>query len=423
MADDPDLDGTRRVRWRGLLSLSVARLWRRATSTRRRRVATTLLTVATTIALLLTVTGVALALADGGAAADSDAEVQIVPDDSATLSTVDGVERPRLGEANQRAATIADDEAVDHASPVLAEPGSLESVDDGERQRVLLVGVVADDQSRTVGGLPTDDLEPGDPHYADGDYDGPPQGEIVLSQAAAERLGASEGDELGVPAPEAASETMTLSLEVVAVEEAESDGDTDVPIALVQASELQSFTGASEGELADRVVVWGDADGAASAAKSTYPDASVESTGSVDPSALFDDALALAASLLAALVGIVLCASFVATTAGMTVDDDRRSLAVLESIGIPQRGRLTVVAVSTLLTTVCGALIGAGIGYVGIYAVNAVASATIAPGTIALAHPVFVPYAVGVALVAGLVAIPYPLVIAARTNVLEEVGR
>ncbi len=418
-----DREGTRRTRWTGIVSLSVTRLWKRATRTRSGRVAAILVTVALTTALLLTVTGVALALADGGTASDDDSDVEIVPDDSATLSAVDGVERPRLGETNERAASIRAHDGVDHASPVLAEPGRLEAADGDDQPTVLLVGVVADGEHRTVAGLPTDDLEPGDPHYANGSYDGLPEGEIVLSEAAADRLEASEGDELEVPTPEAAAETRSVTLTVAAVEAGSGDGDTDVPVALVQLSELQSFTGADDGQLADQVVVWGEPAAAESAATDAYPDAAVESTTVTDPSALFDDGLALATSLLALLVGLVICASFVATTAGMTVNDDRRSLAVLESVGIPQRGRLVLVAVSTLVTTVCGALLGAALGIAGIHVVNALAAATIAPGTVALAHPLFVPYAVGVALVAGLLALPYPLAIAARTSVLEEVRR
>jgi putative ABC transport system permease protein len=108
---------------------------------------------------------------------------------------------------------------------------------------------------------------------------------------------------------------------------------------------------------------------------------------------------------------------------GMTVDEDRRALAVLESIGVPVRGRLAVVAISTAVTTLVGALVGIGVGVAGIAGVNAVASATVAPGAVARFHPSFVPYAIAVALLSGLVASPYPLAVAARTSVLEEVGR
>ncbi len=200
-------------------------------------------------------------------------------------------------------------------------------------------------------------------------------------------------------------------------------GEGGAPIALVHTSELQSLSGAEDGQLADRVLVWGETDAAQSAATDAYPDASVEVAGRTDPAALFEDGLAFATSVIALVVGVTICASFVATTMGMTVDEDRQTLAVLESIGVPTRGRLAVVAISTGITTFVGSLAGVVLGAAGIVGVNAIASATIAPGAVAQFHPLFVPYAIAVALLSGLVAVPYPLAVAARTSVLSEVGR
>lgn len=416
-------DGTRRTRWNALVGFSLRRLWRRATRTRSGRIAATVTAVALTIALLVVLTGVALALADGGVVTEDDATVEIVPEDSGSVSAVDGVEGPRLGETNERAAAIRAEDGVDHASPVLVEPSRLES-SDGEPRTVLLVGVVPDDEPRTVAGLSADALEPGDPHYDDGSYAGPPREEIVLSEAAAERLGASTGDELAVAGAGSTLPTdENPTVTVTAVEPAGTgDETTDAPVALVHLSELQTVSGASDGQLADRVLVWGDADAAETAAAEAYPDASVESADSVDLDALFDDGLALATGVLALVASVAICAAFVATTMGMTVDEDRRTLAVLESVGFPASSRLAVVALSTLATTVVGALLGVALGVAGIHAVNTIAEATIAPGSVAVVHPMVVPYAIAVALAAGLIAVPYPLAVASRTSVLEEVG-
>ncbi|WP_339103689.1 FtsX-like permease family protein [Haloterrigena salinisoli] len=413
--------GTRRARWWGVVTVSVVRLWKRATGTKSRRIAATTAAVALTVALLIVVTGIALGLADGATVDRDDADVRIAPGESDSLAAVDGVEKPQLGDANARAERIREQEGVEHASPVLVEPVALESADGGEAKRILLVGVVPDGESRTVAGLPTDALESGDSHYADGSYDGPRRGEIVLSTAAAERLEAESGDELTpggehVPGDAAPSSTVTAV-------EAAGDGEAGTPVALVHLSELQTLSGASDGELADQVLVWGDGAAAESAAADEYPEATVQSVDRTNPASLFEDELAFATSLLALIVGVAICASFVATTMGMTVNEDRRTLAVLESVGFATRSRLAIVAVSTLLTTVCGALAGVALGAGGIYAVNRIAEATVAPGTVAEIHPLFVPYGVAVALVAGLVAVPYPLVVAARTSVLAEVGR
>ncbi len=412
-------DGGRRTRWSGLVRLTLARWWQRATRTTTGRIVSTLGAVALTIALLVVVTGVALALADGGVTGQDDAAVAITPEESGTLSSVDGVEGPRLGATNERAAAIRSTDGVDHASPALVETVRLES-SSGETRTVRLVGVVPDEVPRTVAGLSTAGLEPGDPHYANGSYDGPRTGEIVLSETAAERLGAETGDELTVSTGPTRSSSPSVTVAAVADGGA---GGTDAPVALVHLSELQSLSGSADGGLADRILIWGESSAAQSAAADAYPDAAVEVAGTTDPSSLFDDGLAFATSVIALVVGVTICASFVATTMGMTVDEDRRTLAVLESVGVPTHGRLAIVAVSTGITTLVGALVGVGLGAAGIVGVNAVAGATVAPGAVAQFHPVFVPYAIAVALFSGLVAVPYPLAVAARTSVLEEVGR
>ncbi|MFD1563623.1 FtsX-like permease family protein [Haloarchaeobius amylolyticus] len=411
----------RRRRWTGLVGLTLSRWWQRATGTTAGRIVSTVAAVALTIAFLLVVTGIALALADGGVTATDDATVRITPEEQGTLSSVDGVEGPRLGAANERASEIRAHEGVTHASPVLIETGRLEGAD-GDPQTVRLVGVVPDDESRTVAGLPTNQLEAGDTHYANGSYEGPRAGGIVLSRTAADRLGASAGDELAVSQGPIESTEPSVTVTVTAVTETEGGG-SGVPVALVHASELQSLSGAADGELADRVVIWGESDAAQSAAADTYPGASVAVAGTTDPTALFEDGLAFATSVIALVVGVTICASFVATTMGMTVDEDRRMLAVLESVGIATRGRLAVIAISTGITTLVGSVVGVGLGAAAIAGVNAVAGATVAPGAVAQFHPLFVPYGIAVALLSGLVAVPYPLAVAARTSVLAEVGR
>ena len=427
MSDERDgerttVDSRRRTRWVGIVGLTVARWRQRAVRSTAGRIVSTIAAVALTIALLVVVTGVALALADGGAASEDDADVRITPEEGGTLSSVNGVEGPRLGAANERAATIRSHDGVEHASPVLVETIRLESAN-GDPQTVRLVGVVPDNESRTVAGLPTGDLEPGDAHYANGSYDGPRNGEIVLSRAAAAQLEVSTGDTLTVSiAGRNWTNASAPSMTVTAIADG-GKGGTDAPIGLVHLSELQSLAGADDGELADRILVWGDPQPATSAATAAYPSAAVEVAGGTDPASLFEDGLAFATSVIALLVGVTICASFVATTMGMTVDEDRQTLAVLESVGFTTWSRLAVVAASTGVTTLVGSIAGICLGIAGIVGVNVVAGATVAPGAVAHFHPLFVPYAIAVALLSGLVAVPYPLAVAARTSVLEEVGR
>lgn len=403
-------EGGRRDQFAGLVGLALTRLWKQATRTTSGRLVATVAGVALTVALLLLVTGIALALAGGGLATADDADVRIAPTEETVVASVDGVERVRLGATNENAAGIRSQEEIDHASPVLVESARLEPADGGESRTVLLVGVVPDDEPRTVAGLSTGALEPGDPHYADGTYNGPRAGGIVLSETAAEGF---DGDPERLVRASDRSDP-EIGFDVTAIEATE-EGQ---PVALVQLSELQSIAGTERDGLADRLLVWGDGDAATAAGEDRYPDASVGRTAATNPAVLFDDDLAFATSLIALVVGIGICASFITTTMGMTVEEDRRVLAVLEAVGFPTYSRLAVVGISTLVTTLAGAVLGVGLGWLGILALNRLVETTVA-----VAHPLFVPYAVVIALVAGLLAVPYPLVVAARTTVLDEVGR
>jgi len=377
--------------------------------------------VALTIAILLVVTGIALALANAGVVTADDADATVAPESGETLTDVGGVEPAQLGVANERAERVRERDGVDHASPILVETVRIDA-DGNASGHVLLAGVVPDDEPRSVAGLSTAELTPGDPHYANGSYDGERTGEMVLSRAAADRLNASSGDDVRVVGNRTATDATSFSVAEVDAA-AGNERDADVPVALVHLSELQTISGASHGELADKLLVWGDAEAAEAAGEDAYPNATVETSGGTDPSRLFDDGLAFATSLIALVVGVTICAAFVATTMGITVNEDRRMLAVLETIGFPTHSRLAVVGVSTVVTTLFGAVLGIVGGVLGVLAVDAVAGATVATRTVAVVHPLFVPYAFAVAFVAGLIAVPYPLVVAARTTVLEEVGR
>ncbi|MFU8867037.1 FtsX-like permease family protein [Natronococcus sp.] len=399
---DSGADSRRSSRWWGLLAVAVG-LVRTQTRTARGRTLATILVVALTVANLVLVTGVALALADDGEAGH-DADARIVADDGDLLGSVAGVESPRLGESPDRAERIADRDGVDHASPVLREPIRVDHPDADGSAYLLLVGVVPGDEPSTVAELPTADLEPA----------GSSDARIVLSRAAAAELGAEPGDPLSLEGVD------TRSTTVAAVEDGSGD---EAPVALVHLEVLQSLSGAEGSGLADEVLVWGEGDAIREGAAETYPDAALEGEGAPDVRALFGDGLALATSALALVVALGICSLLVATTAGMRVEADRRTLATLGAIGFPTPSRLAVVATTTLATATVGALLGVGLGIVGIRLTNALATATVAPEAVAALHPLLAPYALAVALVSTLLALPYPLSLAARTDVLAEVGR
>lgn len=407
--DDPERPGRVTARASGLIRLAVARIRGQVAGVAPGKSVAIVLAVALTLAILVVVSGLTLALVDGGLATHHDATVRVEPKAGSTHSSVDGVERPRLANATARTAEIRSTDGVDHATAVLVETVPVRT--DGESAtepasytRVLAVGVNPDAGSGVVAGLPIDALE------ADDDRG------IVLSKTAADRLGVDAGETVFV-----ARGTEQYPLTVIAIEP--TTGNGDAPVALVDREALLSYAGATDDSLADRVLVWGDRSAAVDAAAAAYPEGSVETGGSAHPSELVEDGLALATSVVATVVAVVVCALFIATTAGMAVAEDRPRLAILAAIGFTSQSRLAVVATTILATVVAGSILGLALGFVGLYAVDAVARVTVGAESIVAVHPLLVPYTVGVALVAGLLAIPYPLAVAARTDVVASVKR
>ncbi|WP_339104243.1 ABC transporter permease [Haloterrigena salinisoli] len=419
MADEGSPDRSALGRWLAIGRFAVGRI---ATQARRtpRRTAVTVGLVALTIALLVIITGISVGLAGETAADDDGADLRVVPHDGGTFSPVVGVEGPRLSDVHDRTATIDDRDDVDYATPVLMEVVRARSPEGNGSVNVMAVGVVPRESSPPVGGVPTAALEPGDPHYANGSYDGPQTGDVVLSPSAADQLGASEDATLVVSSA-GMNATTGGTYEVAAVEDAETASlSNGLPVVVLRLSELQSLTGAADGDLADQVLVGTESDAARDAIAETYPNATVESDTETGLAALRDDDLALATSVVTLIVGIGICTLFVTTATGLLVERERQTLAVLSAVGFPGRSRLAIVTVMTLTLTVVGAAVGIALGYAGVAITNWVAMSTVTSSPIATTDPLFVPYALAVAVVAGLLALPYPLYLTRKTDVVAE---
>ncbi|ELZ08938.1 hypothetical protein C479_12459 [Halovivax asiaticus JCM 14624] len=425
-----DPDGRRRSRTSGLVRIALARLRGQFTGVQSGKSTAIVVAVALTLALLVVVTGLALALVDGGVASQTDADVSIEPADGGSLSSVNGIEAPRLANATAHTAELRAADGVDRATPVLVEPVAVRSesastADPSTYTRLLAVGVDPAVDAGTVAGLPLDALGDGGDEDDRGSESGAENESaagalgarsagLVLSETAADRLGVTVGEAVVVT-----SGTEAYQLPVTAVEP--TTGDDEAPVALVDRDALLTFAGGADASLADRILLWGDEAAAERAAAEAYPTASVESTDSIHPAALFENDLALATSLVATIVALVVCALFIATTAGMAVAEDRPQLAILSAIGFSGASRLAIVTTAILTTVIGGSVLGVILG-VGVgYGVNALAGVLFATGSVVVFHPLIVPYTVFVAVVAGLLALPYPLSIAARTDVLAAV--
>ncbi len=419
---DAALDGRRsRVhRWTGLVGLALRRV---AGSIRRRgasRVTVAVLVVAVAVAVLVVVTGLSLGLANQPAVDDGTA-YWIAPEGGGSLTGLTAAGGPQLGDVHATSAELEAHDAVDRATPVLVEVLQVRTVTGDSAEYVLAVGVVAPEGGGEIAGVSTDAMSPGDPFFGDGDYDGAHTGEVVLSPAAADLLGAEGGEGLMVTRPGPGAVDQSFSVTAVGEGEARTV-QGEAPVALFQLSELQRFTGADGGDQADQILVHADSEDVVPVLEDAYDGATVVERGSLSGDRLLDAELPLAVSVSALLVVLVVMTLVIATTAGIDVEADRRQLAVFAALGLSGRSTATLVASRTLALAGLGGLAGAALGGAGLLAVNRLVAPYYELAAFALLTPEILAYGVGVAVLAGLLAVPYPVVLAGRTATMRELG-
>lgn len=238
-------------RWRGLVGLAVARTVGELVDRRSRQLWLTVLGVALPVALLLVVTSVSAGLAAGATVQNPAVDYWIVPESAGGTSSVVAVGGPQFGAVHPTSERLAGDDDIAHVSPVLQSLVRVETAGEAS-EFVLAVGVLPRAAPDRYAGVSTAGLTPGDPHYADGTYNGTWTGEAVLSDGAADLLGVGIGDELSVGATRRAG---TSGFTVVNVSEGGGTGAGQVPVMLVHLSELQTVTGADQGDRADQLLV------------------------------------------------------------------------------------------------------------------------------------------------------------------------
>ncbi|WIV68851.1 ABC transporter permease [Natrialbaceae archaeon AArc-T1-2] len=392
----------RLARWLGLIRVGVRQTITRATHTARKRVLFSILGVAVAIGLLVVVTGVGIGLATGTTVYDDDIDYWIVPEDDGDRSPLVATDGPQFGAVHETTETLQARDDVQSATPVLTQVMRLESEDSDEY--VLVVGIINSPGMDRVSGIATDGLSTGDPYHADGEW----TGEVVLSRGAAELLETSAGDPMTVGGNE--------SFTVAAVDDGDGENVGNIPTALVQLGELQVLTGASEHDQADQFVVQTDSPEVSDDLEELYPQSAVHSRAGLTASQTIDSDLPLALALTAFVVAVSIGTLFVITTTGLELVADRKQLATMAAIGLSTHSQLRLVGVQTLVMSVLGGVVGAVGGLAGIALVNTVAVRTITTEPIAVSHPVFLVYGVLVAILIGLLSLPYLLVLTRRLS-------
>lgn len=397
------------ARWVGLVQLGWRRVHTRALRTAPRQTAFTISGIAIPVALLLVVTSLSLGLATGGTVASADVDYWIVPESGASSAVV-GVEGPRFGQVHETAARLAARDGVRDATPVLVELLRLETPSGAEW--VVTVGMIPGERPSTIAGVSTAGLTPGDPHYATGTYEGPLTNQVVLSSGASALLGATAGD--GV---RAIGSGTNRSLTVVNVSGPAPTGD--FPVAVVHLAELQSLTGAAGGDTADQLLVRTSDPSVRPALEGVYPRSTVVTRGGLGIGQAAGSALAVAVAAAALAVALVVGGLSASSSMGVAVAASSRERALLSALGFSPRSRAVVLAIEALVLAILGGLLGVAIWLASVPVVNRIGRSYVAETRVVSVHAELVAYGLGVAVVIGLLVLPYLLWIGRRTTRLE----
>ncbi|MFB6157744.1 MAG: FtsX-like permease family protein [Haloferacaceae archaeon] len=409
------------MRRRALVAFAARRVWGGLRGPRAKRLGLAVVGVAVAVALATTVAGVSLGLASQSVVQADGVDYWVVPERGDLTTVAVAADGPRLGDTHALTADLRDDPRVDYATPVLLQVAPVRTAGSADPTYVLFVGVVppesgGDDPPR-VAGLPTGPLSSGDPYYANGAYDGRWTGELVASPAAAELLGVGAGDGVRV-----ASTAANRSFQVTTVA---SEGPTTAagatPVALVHLSELQAVTGAAGGDTADQLLVATDDPSVRERLTTLYPRTQVVARSGLSGGDVSTTSLPVAVALAAVVVSLAVGALFTATTMGLEVTRDRRTLATLAALGYADRSLAVLVATETVALCLVGGAAGVVLGVLGVVATNAVLTRLGLPA-VATIHPALVPLGVGTAVLIGLVAVPYPAWLSRRASVSEVLG-
>lgn len=394
-----------------LFKLALTRVWGRLRSPDARRVLLTALGIALAIGLMTTVAGISLGLAAGSTVQSEQVDYWIVPEGGSTSSVAVGVEGPKLGSVHSVTERLQEDPRITYATPV--QLAVLQASVGEKTEYVLAVGIIPDAESRTVAGLPTTALTPSDPYYANGTYNGTWTGEAVLSEAAADLLAAAQGERIDLGGSDP-------GFTVSAVSRGElSSGLGPTPVVLVHLSELQSITGSADSDQADQVLVSTNAPGTRTKLEGIYPRTKVIASGGLGAPEVSTDSLPLAVAVAAAITALLVGTLFVATLMGLEITADRANIATLAAIGMSWRARVLLVVFETVCISVIGGVIGVGLGLGGIELANRGAQLWLGVGSIARFHPALIGIGIGMAVLIGLLAAPYPVWITHRTDPLE----
>ncbi len=412
---DPDIhSASRSKRILRLSTFAITRILNRLRTPGARRITLTLVGVMIAIALMTTVSGVALGLATQSAVQGDNVDYWIVPEtgDLNTIAVSTG--QTRLGDTHRLTSRLTRNDRIQYATPVLSQVVPVQTQTSTTREYILLVGVVPPNGSNpTIASVPTEELTPGDPYFDANRSTDSWTGELIATQAAATVLNASTGEPI---MPAGTDQTFRIT------NVADGDLRTGVgaaPVALVHLSELQAITGAADGDTASQILVSSNSQRVRTTIEGIYPQTNVVTRTGFAGQTVSTSSLPVAMGIAAFVVALIVGVLFTATTMGLEITHDRQFIAILSAVGYTERSVGFVVALQVVTVCFIGGTVGALLGIGGIYATNTILAQTLslpAPGIIDLR---LIPYGIMTAVLIGILALPYPVWLARRTTITE----
>lgn len=397
----------------GLWELAAARLRGRLTGVDAGRLRLCIVGVALAVALMMVLSGVAIGLASQSTVQSADVDYWVTPEGSNTGSMVLPEDGASLGDVHRVTAELNADDRIEYASPVLIEPVQVVDPATDEQAFVIAIGVIPA-TDRRISGIPIDDLDQSYGYYNDGGYDGEWSGTTVVTDATLTVLETDGSEELI-----ARSGTGEYRLTVVERSEASiGPGVGDVPAVVMPLAELQTITGVETADQADQILVSTNDPSVRSDIERLYPGTDVVSRTGLAGRELSTSSLPLAMAVSSFLVALAVGVLFVATMMGLELTSNRQYIAMLGAVGFSTRSRSLVVFAETLSISVLGGVIGIGVGAGGIVALNRATRETVGVA-VARFEPLLLGYGLGVAVLIGVLAAPYPVWLSRRLDTLE----
>lgn len=277
-----------------------------------------------------------------------------------------------LQDSRSTAASLEEHDGVNNAVPLAFETVYVRSDSDDEFRTFVGSGVPGSGAAVQV--TEGDELQ-GDPHYADGSYDGNMTGEVMIDAETADNLGIDVGDTIEVGGSLAAARDNTVTVVGISPTFEQMLGTPTVTMPL---SELHQTTGTTQTEPATFITVTVDDDASVSEVQDdleqVYPEYEIRSNQQQLEAVLQEQVLVLAAGGTLVLVAVGAGIALTLNLLSLVVYQQRQELSALKAQGISPFLLVTTVGCQGLLIGILGGGLGLLLTPVGVSALNSIAA-------------------------------------------------